>query len=326
MKANIGEILSRSWKIVWKFKVLWIFGILAGCSNGSGNRFNYNTGSSDWNSNTGQMPEYFQRFLNLQPGNMAENFFQQYMGLVATLLVLLCIVWLVFFMLGFIGKTALIRGASLADGGTESLKFGSLWKESLPYFWKMVGLNLIIGLPYFIITLMLLTGMGLAAFFSFKNGIPSTNTSILWIGVTGVIVMILCLVGIIASILNIILDQAQNALILENKGIIESWVRGWNIVKSAWVTILFMAIIMSIIGSIAGFIMAIPLITVIIPAAIGITMNLEQGIPFPLTIAAGMFVLYLPVLLVLNGILQSYSQSVWTLTFLRLTAPPSQAE
>lgn len=326
MKANIGEILSRSWKIVWKFKVLWIFGILAGCSNGSGNRFNYNTGSSDWNSNTGQMPEYFQRFLNLQPGNMAENFFQQYMGLVATLLVLLCIVWLVFFMLGFIGKTALIRGASLADGGTESLKFGSLWKESLPYFWKMVGLNLIIGLPYFIITLMLLTGMGLAAFFSFKNGIPSTNTSILWIGVTGVIVMILCLVGIIASILNIILDQAQNALILENKGIIESWVRGWNIVKSAWVTILFMAIIMSIIGSIAGFIMAIPLITVIIPATIGITMNLEQGIPFPLTIAAGMFVLYLPVLLVLNGILQSYSQSVWTLTFLRLTAPPSQAE
>jgi hypothetical protein len=33
MKFNIdlGEIITKSWKITWKFKVLWIFGILSGC-------------------------------------------------------------------------------------------------------------------------------------------------------------------------------------------------------------------------------------------------------------------------------------------------------
>jgi hypothetical protein len=33
---NIGEVLSRAWKITWKYKVLWIFGILAGCASGGG--------------------------------------------------------------------------------------------------------------------------------------------------------------------------------------------------------------------------------------------------------------------------------------------------
>ena len=36
------------------------------------------------------------------------------------------------------------------------------------------------------------------------------------------------------------------------------------------------------------------------------------------------FVLYLPVLIVVQGILTAYMQSVWTLTFLRLTRPESK--
>ena len=36
MNFNFGETLTRSWQIVWKHKVLWIFGILASCSRGGG--------------------------------------------------------------------------------------------------------------------------------------------------------------------------------------------------------------------------------------------------------------------------------------------------
>ena len=36
MNFNFGEILTRAWQITWKYKVLWIFGILAGCTNGGG--------------------------------------------------------------------------------------------------------------------------------------------------------------------------------------------------------------------------------------------------------------------------------------------------
>ena len=31
---DFGEILSKAWKIIWKFKILWIFGILTSCGQG----------------------------------------------------------------------------------------------------------------------------------------------------------------------------------------------------------------------------------------------------------------------------------------------------
>jgi uncharacterized membrane protein YgcG len=36
MNFNFGEVLTRAWQIIWKHKVLWIFGILAGCGQGGG--------------------------------------------------------------------------------------------------------------------------------------------------------------------------------------------------------------------------------------------------------------------------------------------------
>ena len=29
---DIGSVLTRAWNITWKYKVLWLLGILAGCS------------------------------------------------------------------------------------------------------------------------------------------------------------------------------------------------------------------------------------------------------------------------------------------------------
>ena len=37
---DFGEVLTKAWKIIWKFKVLWIFGILSSCGQGSGNSGN----------------------------------------------------------------------------------------------------------------------------------------------------------------------------------------------------------------------------------------------------------------------------------------------
>jgi len=42
---DYGEVLSKAWQITWKYKVLWIFGILAGCGGQFGNNsFNYSLG------------------------------------------------------------------------------------------------------------------------------------------------------------------------------------------------------------------------------------------------------------------------------------------
>ena len=36
MNFDFGEVLSRAWQIIWKHKILWVFGIFAGCARGGG--------------------------------------------------------------------------------------------------------------------------------------------------------------------------------------------------------------------------------------------------------------------------------------------------
>ena len=75
------------------------------------------------------------------------------------------------------------------------------------------------------------------------------------------------------------------------------------------------------IGSgIVSFIIAIPLIAAVLPLIFGAASN-NTG---PVWITVVCCALYFPILLLLSGILNSYVQSVWTLTYMRLTARPLQ--
>ena len=67
MNFNFGEILTRAWQITWKYKVLWIFGILAGCTNGGGGgggNSGYRVGPSDSNLPP-EMKRFFHEMENL---------------------------------------------------------------------------------------------------------------------------------------------------------------------------------------------------------------------------------------------------------------------
>ncbi len=117
IKINFGEVLTKAWQIVWKFKVLWIFGILAGCGGNNGSRFNFNGGNSGGGSggsgNSGQLPEFFKQFQNMQPELALAKFWGQYTAIIVGLIALLCILWAVFYFLGVMGTTGLIKGAKI---------------------------------------------------------------------------------------------------------------------------------------------------------------------------------------------------------------------
>ncbi len=94
---QIGEVLSRAWAIIWKHKVLWIFGILAGISG-------VNTTSSFSQSSKGQQfPSQFENYINQLPDWQIALFV-----LFVILVVVLLVVLLVF--LSTMGKIGLIRG------------------------------------------------------------------------------------------------------------------------------------------------------------------------------------------------------------------------
>ncbi|MFN8401151.1 MAG: hypothetical protein U0X74_14135 [Anaerolineales bacterium] len=297
MKIDLGKILTRSWQIIWNYKVLWIFGILAGFASGNGGS-NGNSNSSDRGSYSGNADQFVQQ---------AKDFFQQYMLIIIAVCVGLVLLSLVFYALGMIGRIGILKGVYKVENGASSLIFAELWSESLPYFWRFFGLNFLVGLAFLVILLPFIfitiatAGIGLAC-----------------------LLPLICLLVPVGWAVNVILEQAQAAIVAEDLGIVESFKRGWEIAKSDIVGMIVLSLVLGIGGGIIGVIIAIPVIIAVVPLAIGMaTNNFQMGSSIPVTawISLACCGLYFPVLLVLNGILTAYTKTSWALSYLQLNKP-----
>jgi hypothetical protein len=302
---DFGYVLKRGWEIIWKFKVLWIFGILASCGQASGSSA----------SNSGYRFSYHDT--NISP--QVEQFFNRLNPAIITILAIIAIVVsivlvILIVLLGTVGKVGLIRGTVKAEQGAERLTFGELWRDGLTYFWRVFGLNLLIGLVIMFALLAL-----------FVLGI------ILTIGTLGIflvcLIPLLCLLVPVMWVVSVIIEQANVALVVENLSITEAIKRGWQVAWNYIVTMLVMSLILILGASIiGGVLIGLPLLVVAAPAAVGAATGTTEAIRNGLLVSGLLFIVYLPVLLLLSGILQSYISSAWTLTYLRLTTKPLQPQ
>ncbi len=302
---SIGEVLTRAGQIVWKFKVLWLFGILASCGTGGGSGGGGGGGSgSDFDFGNGDVPPQLRAlFRSLEQfGAWLEN----NLWVIAVAFLLLCIIWIVIIFLSTIGQIGVIKGAQLADDGAETLGFGQVWRASLPYFWRVLGLTLAVGLLAFVLVLVML--------------LPLIALSVVTMGIGMLcIIPFLCLFIPLMWVLGVIINQATVAIVTEDRGILDSVQRSWAVVRSNVGQYLLMALVLFIGGAIVGLVISLPVILIVVPAIFSLAFS--QGQNFTGLMIAGLcLVLYLPVALVLQGVLITYVNTAWTLTFRRLAA------
>ncbi len=298
---DIGSVLSRAWQIIWKHKVLWIFGILAGCTNANG-------GSSNFR---------MEREANISPN--VQNFFNNLqdwqIALIIGVIILVTLVFVVLVVfLSTVGKIGLVRGTQQADQGATRLAFGELFNGSLPYFWRVFGLNLLVGILTFLAFVLILIFGVLGTIFTLGLFLIC-------------LIPLICLLVPVAWFVSVIVEQAINAIVIENLGVFAGLQRGWAVVKANLGTMIVMALILFIgVGVIGGFIIGLPLVLVVAPAVIGVIAGSGRATGSGLLISGLCFVAYLPVLLALSGILNGYTGSAWTLTFMRLTGRQAYSE
>jgi hypothetical protein len=300
---DYGEILSKAWRIIWRHKVLWIFGILAGCSSAPGNSSSRGA-DMEYQFGPGELPDQFERFF-LQIQRFFENLPAWAWVLLAILGLFLLAVTIV---LTTVGRIGLVKGAAAVDGGTERLAFGELFNTSLPYFFRVFLLNLVVGLAAFLLVLIIV--------------IPLAIT------VVGLICLIplACIAIPLFWLVGVVVQQATIAIVTEDRGLIAGLQRGWQVVTSYLGQYIVMAVILWIIGLVGALIVGLPLVLLILPPVLDMAFNQGQ-LGGGLLVSMVLALLYLPVLLLGNGILQSYINSAWTLTFRRLTGPrPDAAE
>ena len=300
---DFGYVIKRAWEIIWKFKVLWIFGILASCgqaggSGGSNSGYKFSSQESNASS---QIEQWFSQ---LDPAIIA-----LLIGL-AILIVFILVVLAI--LLGTVGRVGLIRGTMKAEQGADRLTFGELWREGLSYFWRVFGLNLLVGLIILAVVLVV-----------FVLGAILTR---LTLGLFALCLLpLVCLIVPVLWAVSVVIEQANVALVVENLGIIKAIERGWQVVRDNIGSVIVMSLFLYLgVNLIGGVIIGLPLLIVAAPAVAGIAAGTAEAIRNGLIVSGLFFIVYLPVLLLLSGILRAYTSSAWTLTYLRLTAKPSQ--
>lgn len=305
---DFGEVLGRAWRIIWKHKILWIFGIFAGCSRGGGGGAGNSGYRFSGTNPQGQIPQIPE---NDQFWSQFGNWIGTHWWVVFLFILAILVLALIAILLGTIGRIGLIKGTQKADAGAEHLGFAELWDESLPYFWRVFLLALIVGVLSFVLVLaLILLGFGAA---------------VITLGI-GLICLIplFCVLLIVLWFVGLVIQLAEVAIVVENLGIMEGVRRGWEVVQRKVGPVLIMWLILAVIAFVGSLVIALPILVTIVPAAVAFGLaNAQATTPnwAPLIVGLVCCAVYFPFLLVLNGILTAYSQSAWTLTFLRLTKP-----
>jgi hypothetical protein len=303
MNFNFGEILVTSWKTVWRRKILFAYGILPMAPSALigiviGAVFIYLNFES---VRSGVDP--FEQFF--QPGLLFESVSFAFLGF--ALLIMLLV-----FVLTAISWTAIATGTAQVDSGREPLTFSSLWHDSMPFFWRVLGAFLLIGGLTFII-------------FMFIMMIPVgadiiTNASIAYL----CILPMMCFMIPLAFLVGMGLNLSIASIVVDDRSLTDAIAHTWNVVlKNIW-SLVLMTLILYFIQWLVGMLASAPF-SAVQYSFMGF-MN-EQTDPLELFNFFGIFIMIsTPILAFIQSLGYTYTQTAWTLTYLRLTQKPETPE
>src|SRR5579859_122540 len=299
MTLDFGGTLRRAWDITWKHKVLWIFGIFSAIAGRAS--FNFNRGSSfgpnNFNPNN---PDFFPRLQQALP-NLNQS------AIIAIGLGLLCVVLIIaitFYVLHVIGRGGLIGGIQLADT-TGQVSFGQAWSAGTSHFWTVLLIGLIVALIGFVI------------------GVASVVAA-----ATICLTPLACVGFLLIAVLGVFTYLAQIAAVVENLSFSEALGRAWQIIQANLVPVLILAVILIVIELVLGFVLAIPFAIALAPLILaGVAAYNGNGTAAGASaIISGLcLVIWIPIVIVLQGVLETWAISAWTLAYKQLSAAPGSA-
>lgn len=289
MNLNVGEVLARSWQITWKHKNLWLAGIIVSLLG-----FLSASVSLIFNPSISSVsdPSLMQREL---PSILLAN------GLVILLSILSIPVYV-------IAMSVPSLGTLRVETGSERLNLVELTRGVLPYFWRILGIFLLVGLSVFLVVMAF---MACIVFFS-----------LLTLGLGAICAVPLFLLFIpLAMFVYAIMEQGMSAVLVDNLGVSSALQRTWELVKKNLGVIVLMSLIIYLGSTIVSMIISIPMMIPVFSFMFNM-MGSEPDVQSVERLSRSMILWMLafsPLYALFQGLLLTFMQSAWTLTYLRLT-------
>ena len=242
------------------------------------------------------MPPFEQNFPNLNQSAI--------IAIILGVLCLIVIIGLVLYVLHVIGRGGLIGGVQLADT-TGQVSFGQAWSIGLQHFWTVLLIGLIVAIISGII--------GIASVFA---------------AATICLIPLACIGFLIVAALVVYTYLAQIAAVTDNLSLSEALGRAWAVMQANLGAVVLLGILLVIIDGIASFLIALPLTLVLAPviaAGVAFANGNQQAGTAALAISGLCVVAWIPVLIVLRGILETWIVSNWTLAYKQFSTQPGPA-
>jgi len=251
---DIKNILKRSWKILWSYKVLWIFGILlaltAGGSGSSGS-------NSSWRDQAQQnapgsvtemfpgralpadAPEWVRQLVDWFVKDVEPLFLnpEQHIGTFIAIGVILLLVVLVFSVIAafirYPAETAVMRMVDGYEADGTKLGFKQGWKLGWNRrAFRLWLIDLLLSLPV-VLLVSLMIGVGLAVFMP-SFGTSSTPGTAAIVSFVGLAVISLFLIIVTAVLLTVVRNFFARAAALDGLTLGESFKSGWAMFRRNW--------------------------------------------------------------------------------------------
>ncbi|MFN2160111.1 MAG: hypothetical protein ACK2TW_09185 [Anaerolineales bacterium] len=231
---DYGNVLSRAWRITWRWKILWVLGFLAGLGSGGGGgspgNINYSADSGDFN----QFP-WKTTLSDIYPGfeNLAWDQIWPTVAVVVALIVcVLLLIAIALWVVSVIARGGLIAGVQqVEDDGSTS--FRSAWRAGRKKFWTLFGVGVLASIPMIILGLFLLGTLifGIVTMVNTSQSPDLGSVPIILSSIVIIFLLLCCVLIPLALVLEQIRVYGERAAILEDLGWIDSFKRGWKVLK-----------------------------------------------------------------------------------------------
>jgi hypothetical protein len=301
---DYGNLLTRAGRTIWNQKFLIGLGVLAalGSGNSSGGSGNFNLPNT---SRPGGAPAPGSQIPNFSQlwGEMVRQLGDQASGMIALFVALFCVALLIALALWVVGRVAeggMINGVDEIEGDHPS-SFTLAWSAGWHKGWRLLGIGLIAAIPSLLMLLIL--GVMFYSFFTGANGQalmsalssddPNRLARVLTQGGTFWVLAlaVFCPFTLVSLVLSAIKAFADRACMTEDKGVFESYGRGWEVLRNN----LGQAVVLFLIQ-------------------IGLSIGAAIVLFLPGMLAA-LCCLVWPLLLVVAGGVQAYFSALWTLAW-----------
>ena len=287
MTLDFGGLLRRAWQLTWNNKILWLFGIFSALMAGGNN-----------NGPSGGPRFQFDNPRGVLPSNM-QNIDQTTLWLIlAGIAAVIIIIGLVLIILSVLGRGGLIGGLRLAETQGR-VSFGEAFAIGRDKFWTVLGLGLVVwvlGILVAIMSVILVATLCLA---------PLACVGFL----------LLILLGLYARL-------AQIVAINDNVGLSEALSRTLKYSQANLGQNIILGLILVVIQFVLNFVLALPFIAVALPiilAYLGYANESQFAGGAGLAVAGLCVVIYLPILILIGGVVECWVMACWTLAYRTLT-------